>query len=148
MRLPQIYHLTGFYCYRSIACKVDLNAVVQFVVSFIRDLWLKFLLFTLELKKLLHMTSCNHSTKDGYSADRAHVALFIACHYGHAHMVEYLISLGMNTRKCMPSGKEAIVVAATRGHIRCTELIRKLKVSWQILLIFLKNFVGEHPISP
>jgi len=67
------------------------------------------------------------SLKEDYDADKALWALFIGCFHGHEEMVDNLLKEGVKYRKCLPSGLDAIQVAATRGNIKCVELLLSMK---------------------
>lgn len=63
-----------------------------------------------------------------YDPDKALWTLFIGCCHGHEELVDNLLKLGVNYRKSLPSGLDAIQVAVQRGHIKCVELLLRRKV--------------------
>lgn len=60
--------------------------------------------------------------------ERVGAALYYACHLGLTEMVEKLLELGVDRRRKLPSGGDAIEVAVRRGHMRCAELLLDRKV--------------------
>ncbi|KAL9962836.1 hypothetical protein ACROYT_G031981 [Oculina patagonica] len=55
--------------------------------------------------------------------ERGYVALFIACHQGHARVVSKLMSLDIDPTRKMPSGRSAIHVAVHNKRIACVNLL-------------------------
>lgn len=69
--------------------------------------------------------------------ERGYVALFIACHRGHAKLVSRLMSLGIDPCRKMPSGRSAIHVAVLKKRITCVNLlIGKTKKHCEMLSTF------------
>ncbi|XP_068704726.1 ankyrin repeat domain-containing protein 60-like [Montipora foliosa] len=54
---------------------------------------------------------------------RGYVALFIASHRGHAHVVSRLIDFGITASRKMPSGRSAIHVAIFKKRVNCVNLL-------------------------
>lgn len=69
------------------------------------------------------VASCRHELK--YDNNKALSALLIACYHGNAILVGKLLKTGVNCRACFHSGKDALCVAVSRGHISCCELLCK-----------------------
>ena len=55
--------------------------------------------------------------------ERGYVALFIACHRGHATLVSKLMSLDIDPCRKMPSGRSAIHVAVYKRRVTCVNLL-------------------------
>lgn len=55
--------------------------------------------------------------------ERGYVALFIASHRGHAKVVSWLMGLGIDACRKMPSGRSAIHVAVYKGRVACVNLL-------------------------
>ena len=60
--------------------------------------------------------------------DKALYALFISCFHGHEEVVANLLKEGVKYRKCLPSGLDAIEIAATMGNVKCVESLLRRKV--------------------
>ena len=58
-----------------------------------------------------------------YFNERGYVALFIACHRGHARVVSKLMSLDIDPCRKMPSGRSAIHVAVYKRRVTCVNLL-------------------------
>ena len=58
-----------------------------------------------------------------YFNERGYVALFIACHRGHAKVVSKLMGLGIDACRKMPSGRSAIHVAVHKRRVTCVNLL-------------------------
>lgn len=93
------------------------------------------------VEKQLHpKTTCASAAHD---PERMLIALFISCFHGNCDIVEQLLKLGVNYRKPLPSGRDAILVAAVRGNIRCVELLLHRKVrphEWNFERMSLTNW--------
>lgn len=55
--------------------------------------------------------------------DRGYVALFIACHRGHARIVSKLMSLNIQPCRKLPSGRSAIHAAVYKKRVICVNLL-------------------------
>lgn len=87
------------------------------------------------------VASCRHELK--YDNNKALSALLIACYHGNAILVGKLLKTGVNCRACFHSGKDALCVAVSRGHISCCELLLQRKVrsfEWKSNLTSLTNW--------
>lgn len=75
-----------------------------------------------ELKSYLNPLNVQLELHD---LDRPLTSLFIACFHGKDELVEKLLENGVNAKRVLLSGRHALGVATTRGHMRCVELLRK-----------------------
>jgi len=55
--------------------------------------------------------------------ERGYVALFIACHRGHARIVSKLMSLNIQPCRKLPSGRAAIHAAVHKRRVICVNLL-------------------------
>ena len=83
-----------------------------------------FLLILLELKQLLPLGKEKLTEWDQYSM---YIAAFITSHRGYSTILQELLKTKFNLKRKLPSGRHPLLVAVRRGHIKCVEVIRKLK---------------------